>query len=210
MKYIVKQNEPAEFKNWKELKNDDWTPTYDKLQGAEKQSVLKGLKEEHGYICCYCEGSIDVDDCHIEHLKPQAKSLYPQNQLDYDNLLCSCQLELSQGEPRHCGNSKGNWYDEELLISPLQQGCEGKFKFTFDGYILPTDPEDVSAITTIDKLHLGIRKLNAKRLKAIEPFLYEDLSSNDISDFAKAYLVDKNQNGGKYNEFYTTIKYLFT
>jgi len=207
MKYIVKQNEPLQLENWKGLKNDDWTPTYNILQREEKKAVLEALKDEQGYICCYCESSIDADGCHIEHFKPQ--SLYPENQLDYDNFLCSCQLELERGKPIHCGNSKGGWYDEILLISPLQLGCEEKFKYTFDGYILPAYPEDTAAATTINKLNLGINKLNAKRLKAIEPFLDAELTPNDVAILAKGYLIDKNQNGGRFNEFYTTIKYLF-
>lgn len=209
MKYIIKQNEPIELKNWKDLENDNWKPTYDILQGEEKKAVIRSLKEEQGYICCYCERSIETEDCHIEHLKPQGRSLYPENQLDYDNFLCSCQSELEKGEPRHCGNSKGSWYDENLLISPLKQDCEARFKYTFDGYIVPNDPGDISANITIDKLQLGIRKLNALRLRAIEPFLDAELTPDDVNLFTKGYLVDKNQNGGRFNEFYTTIKYLF-
>jgi uncharacterized protein (TIGR02646 family) len=208
MKHIIKEEEPLTFTTWKSLKNDNWTPLFSILPGEEKKAVIDALKKEQGYICCYCEKRLE-NDCHIEHLKPQGQNLFPESQLDYDNLLCSCQLKLKKSEPRHCGNSKGSWYDEELLVSPLDVDCESKFKYTFDGHIEPRLAEDIAAKTTIDKLQLKIDKLNDLRRKAIEPFLDGELSETDITNFAKGYLVDKSENSGMFNEFYTTIKYLF-
>lgn len=209
MKYIVKEQEPIQFREWKNLENDDWKPTFSILQGDEKRAVIDALKAEQGYICCYCERKLETGDCHIEHLKPQGKNLYPEYQLDYDNLICSCQLELEKGEPRHCGNSKGSWFNEHLFISPLSPDCELKFKYTFDGYIEAAIENDIATITTIDKLQLKKDKLNALRRKAIEPFIDEELTRMDLVDFTRGYLVDKSENGGKFNEFYTTIRYLF-
>ena len=206
MKYIVKEAEPIAFTTWKNLANENWKPTYNELSGTEKDTVYDALLKEQGFICCYCERELRKNDYHIEHLKPKDKHKYPQFQLEYSNLLCSCQRELKSGEPRHCGNSKDNWFDEQLFISPLNPDCEIKFKYTYDGYIEPKDENDVSTKTTIEKLHLGIDKLNAMRKGAIEPFLIdENINENEIAN----YLVDKIYNNGKYNEFYTTIKYLF-
>jgi uncharacterized protein (TIGR02646 family) len=209
MKYIAKGQEPIIFTKWKTLENDDWQPTYDTLQGDEKRAINEALKEEQGYICCYCERRIEANDFHVEHLKPQGENLLPENQLDYDNLLCSCQRDVQKGEPLHCGNSKGGWYDELLFVSPLSENCESKFKYTFDGYIQPAVGDDIAAITTIDKLNLKIDKLNTLRRKAIEPFIDEELTEADLNNFTRGYLTDKAQNEGKFNEFYTTIKYLF-
>jgi len=209
MKYIAKGKEPIQFTEWKNQKNDNWKPAFSVLQGDEKKAVINALKEEQGFICCYCERRIEIEDCHIEHLKPQGKDLFPGNQLDYDNLLCSCQRELERGEPRHCGNSKGSWYDEQFLVSPLSPDCELKFRYTFDGHIESAIENDIAAITTIDKLQLKIDKLNALRKKAIEPFIDEELTETDLNNFTSGYLIDKAGNEGKYNEFYTTIKYLF-
>jgi len=101
MKYIVRENEPVKFADWKNLKNDNWTPSFNILQGEEKMAVINALMEEQGHICCYCERRLEVGDCHIEHFKPQkGKYGFPEMQLIYDNLLCSCQQELERGEPR--------------------------------------------------------------------------------------------------------------
>lgn len=198
MKHIIKQEEPKSFINWKNNANDDWKPTYANIDRQERIDLLKSLKEEQGYICCYCERELNVGDCHVEHFRPKDKTKFPHLELVYDNLLCSCQVNTEKGEPLHCGNSKGNWFDEELLISPLDSTCESKFKYTFDGQILPSNEDDEAAKTTIEILQLNIDKLKDLRKSVIDA-LFED---EDVSWYLE-------MSGGKYNEFYTIIKYLF-
>ncbi len=204
MKYIRKGSEPIEFTDWKQLENEDWKPSYDKLQSSEKRAVLNALINEQGGICCYCERELIDTDYHIEHLKPQ--HLSSVDPLDFSNMLCSCQKNLQKGEPLHCGNSKADWFDDELFITPLYNNCEKRFKFTYDGYIDTFDDNDLAAIETIKKLNLYIPKLIEMRKKAIEPFLDDTLDDTEFLKFVDDYLTLKS---GKYNAFYTTIKFLF-
>ena len=213
MKYIVKESEPLEFTNWK--KQDKMfqrgNPKWNRVPSSVKDNIRASLKKEQGYICCYCERELRNNDYHIEHFKPKDK--FSALQLDYSNLICSCQLELKQGEPRHCGNSKGSWFDNNLLISPLNPNCEQQFVFTYNGHILPSNDTNIAAKITIEKLQLDIDKLVDLRKKAIEPFIElfidENLDANELEKFVNAYLIEKENNNGRYNEFYTTIKYLF-
>ena len=210
MKHIIKVNEPQELINWK-LSDKMYLrgkPNWNRLNSTLKDVIKIHISQEQGYICCYCEREIFANDSHIEHFKPKNKNKFPQEQLNYNNLLCSCQLECDQGEPRHCGPSKGSWYIEDKLVSPLDSDCEEKFKYTNDGQILPKSENDKDAKTTIKKLQLDIDKLNKLREKAIEPFI-DDLSEEELNMFVKGYLADRSANNGRYNEFYTTIKYLF-
>jgi len=203
VKYIRKTNEPQSFTNWKNLANENWQPTYDELSGQVKKDVKNALIHEQGSICCYCETKLKYDDSHIEHLDPQSNN--EEGRLNYNNMLCSCQQKLEKGEPRHCGNSKENYI---IPITPLMQNCENKFEYTADGQILHTD---VDSNVTMQTLNLDIDKLNKLREKAIEPFIIdpdslEKISREDAKIFADKYLEIED---GKYNEFYTTIKYLF-
>lgn len=203
MKYIEKGSEPQSFTDWKNLANEDWQPTYDKLGGKEKRDVKNALIAEQGGICCYCERKLKYNDSHIEHLNPQSNS--EEERLNFANFLCSCQNQLKKGEPQHCGNSKG---DDILSITPLQVDCAKKFTYTEDGYI---DSVDKDSKDTIKFLQLNIDKLNSLRASVIEPFIldpitFEEISIEEAKLFAKGYLKQKD---GEYNEFYTTIKYLF-
>jgi uncharacterized protein (TIGR02646 family) len=205
MKTIDKQAEPKAFADWKALASNDWYPDYEQLSGETKKAVKTALMEEQGYICCYCERRLTDEDSHIEHFRPQSDQT--TDPLDYQNLLCSCQNQLKKGEPRHCGNLKGSWFDPELLVSPLDPGCEGSFSFTGDGRIRPAQNLDRAASETIRKLGLDIPKLNALRAKAIEPFLDDTLSPKEIQAFVSDYLLK--DASGRFGEFWTTIRYLF-
>jgi uncharacterized protein (TIGR02646 family) len=205
MKHVQKGNEPLVFSDWKALANEDWQPTYDDLAGEIKQAVKTELMQEQGYLCCYCECRIDADDSHIEHFRPQSR--VDVDPLDFGNLLCSCQNQLQKGVPRHCGNLKGYWFIQELLVSPFDPGCESRFAFTGDGGIKPMDDTDIGAAETIKRLGLDLPKLNAMRASAIEPFLEESLSADELQQFVSGYL--RQDNSGRFGEFWTTIRYLF-
>ena len=199
MKHIVKINEPQSFTNWK----SSGTKIYHDLRNPLKSDLKNALLLDQGYICCYCESKISSDNSHIEHLDPQCNN--NGNDLDFNNLLCSCQKQLAVGEPRHCGNSKENYI---IPINPLIPHCENKFQYTEDGQIKCTD---LDSNVTIQTLNLDIDKLNDLRNKAIEPFIidpitFEEISKEEAKTFADSYLTINN---GQYNEFYTTIKYLF-
>jgi uncharacterized protein (TIGR02646 family) len=205
MKYIAYKSEPLQFSSWKQLANNDWQPTYDNLSGEVKKAVKNALMEEQGYICCYCEQRLIYNNSHIEHFKPQSDPAV--DPLDYNNILCSCQNQIQKGAPRHCGNLKEDWFDSTLLISPLEAGCDRRFCFKDDGTIRAADPDDVAAIATIDKLGLDLPLLNDLRNKAIEPFLDENLTAEDLEKFVYGYL--QQNDGGMFGEFWTTIEQLF-
>ncbi len=205
MKHILKKNEPQAFSDWKALVDENWQPTYAELSGKIKQAVKDALMVEQGHICCYCERRLTDDDSHIEHFRPQSD---PEvNPLNFGNLMCSCQNQIKKGEPRHCGNLKGKWFDPILLVSPLDSDCENWFAFIGNGVIKPANKHDQAAYDTITKLGLDIQKLNDLRAKAIEPFLDDILSSKKVQAFVTGYLTKDTL--GRFGEFWTTIRYLF-
>lgn len=205
MKHIVKGDEPEAFINWKLLSNDDWQPTFGNLPGEVKNVVRSALMAEQGWICCYCERRLSVEDSHLEHLRPQSDT--EVDPLDFANLLCSCQNQISRGEPRHCGTLKDDWNELEMMVSPLDPNCENRFVYDGDGLIRPAIAEDQGALMTIEKLGLAISKLNDLRARAIEPFLDEDLSPEELRLFVAGYLT--RDESGRYGQFWTTIRHLF-
>lgn len=198
MKHIHKTaTEPVELTAHKQAQTENWQPTYNNL---DKKPIKNALMHEQGYICCYCESRLDVDDCHIEHLVPQSKC----DPLEYNNMLCSCLSNLKKGVPNHCGHYKGN---RILPITPLEPACEQAFSYTADGKISPAN-NDKAARDTICILQLDIAKLRAKRREAIGAFLEVTLSPQDFSNFLDGYL--QKDAHGRFSPFHTTIARIFT
>ena len=205
MKHIVKGQEPQDFANWKAQANANWQPTYCNLGGNPKQALKNGLMIDQGYICCYCERRLTDADSHIEHFQPQSTPTV--DSLDFGNMLCSCNPEQGKRKPSHCGNLKDDWFNQALLVSPLDPNCESRFSFTGDGRIKTASHTDVAAAETIKRLGLDIPKLKALRAKVIEAFLDAGSGWQDFNQFVAIYLTKDAQ--GQYGEFWTTIRYLF-
>ena len=199
MKRVVKSVEPNDFTQWKKQDKMAHRPRWNRVPTAIKQSVRESLMREQGFICCYCESSVAATDSHVEHFRP--KECFTDLQLDYGNLHCSCQQDPAPGKPSHCGHRKRSWFDEALLVSPLDPSCEERFRFTANGDIFPR-PNDVAAQTTIDRLGLDLPKLNALRAAAVGALAY--LSATDIRK-----LLTRGPDG-RFLEFHTTIKQVLT
>ncbi len=205
MKHIHKGAAPESLAGWIAKGNEDWKPEYSDLPKNIKNTVKEALMTEQGWLCCYCERSLTDEDSHIEHFRPQSNP--DVDPLDFSNMLCSCQNLLKKGEPRHCGHLKEDWFDPDLLVSPLQPDCECQFAFSGRGEIMPAANHDRAACETIARLGLNIAKLQALRNKAIEPFLDDNLKTEDLRKFVTGYL--DRDDAGKFGQFHTTIKYLF-
>ncbi len=209
MKYIQKSKEPRSLTEWnKRLGNK--TPNWKSFTQSVKNDVYQSLLQEQGYICCYCSRPISRKACHIEHFKP--KSVYKNLTFEYTNLIASCQGE-DEKKPRvpvHCGHTKRAWYDEELMVSPLNPSCEDFFKYSGFGEILPTDDLDqqAAAKTTIAKLALDISKLRKLRRAAIDAALQaiQGLSDAEIQQLTQGFLELDGE--GRYTPFCEVIAYI--
>ena len=201
MKYIVKQVEPLEFSQWKALENSDWKPAYSDLRGAEKGAVKASLLVEQGYICCYCNRRISSEDSHIEHL--EAQSADEAGRLNYANMLASCLRETYRTQPLHCGKAREN---RPLPVTPLQPGCERRFRFSFYGDIHPADDADAEAAQTISLLALD--KLRAGREAVIRRFLegLGTLTAGEKAALERKYRERDSE--GRFTEYCTAILYV--
>ena len=221
MKYIKKGEEPEIFSAWKARANDEWTPKWDDLRSPEKPEVHKALLQEQGYICCYCGRRIDRSESHIEHLKPRDR--FEKLELEYSNFLASCpgypEDEDEEGSPKHrktpplathCGHKKGNWYEPELMVSPLQENCANYFSYSGFGAIRPSsDPAmQPAAKETIERLGLNSPNLEAARRNAIQRLLpvLDGLTLEEIQTLILGY--EQLDSEGKYVPYYAAIAYI--
>ncbi|MCL2524442.1 MAG: TIGR02646 family protein [Betaproteobacteria bacterium] len=170
MKHIEKHKPPGSLEQWLALGNDNWQPTYDNLQNPQKAQLQRNLLAEQGWICCYCGRSVSEEDSHIEHFRPQEH--YPNLALDYGNLHASCLRMTNPGTPLHCGHAKGDKFDEDQAISPLEPDCGLQFRYTLDGQILPNSGK---AVYMCNLLRLDSEFLNARREQILEGALSSEI-----------------------------------
>ncbi len=191
MKRIIKSDPPEWFERWKRdfkaaagrkatYKND--------LPERERRRLREELLKEQGYICCYCMGRLDIDSSHVEHFRPKGR--FPAEDMEYGNLLASCQGIGEDPAEDHCGHRKDDWYSP-LMVSPASPEIEGMFRYGLDGTVYPSgrDEERRGAKEMIDHLGLNSYYLVRNREDAIEAsgFFEEDYSADEIRDLIEYY-----------------------
>jgi len=129
------------------------------------------LLAEQGFICAYTGIRIDNDSMHIEHLKPRHHRVYLED-VRYTNLV-ACFPKEDEGGSSTVGfgaRAKDRWWHATNFVSPLDQHCETRFRYTEGGAVRPNPVGHVPATTTIKKLNLNDKKLKQLRHAAILSF----------------------------------------
>ena len=168
-----------------------------------KARLANYLREEQGYLCCYCEEEIVKGASHIEHFRP--KSQFPALSVDYFNLFASCN-GCGKNDDLSCGMKKRDIYFTNL-INPTDENVEFRFLFTADGQILPTDENDEEAWQTI-----AVLGLNGPKLRRRREILFQELENLRTlmppEDFER-YIEIRLQKSpkGRFCEFWTTVRY---
>ena len=180
MKYIIKRPEPQSLKSYRA---EDGA-CFDDMPKYVKEELRESLYVEQGGICCYCGKRISNDyRSVIEHLYPKGINRYSHLQLEYGNLLCSCDGGESDrtGKPKvekrkfpsFCDDKKNN---RIIKVTPLDPNCEGQFSYDEEGHIYG---ETQDARETIETLGLDCVTLVNRRRAAIEPYIKQQLNEDE-------------------------------
>ena len=198
MKRIIKDSEP-EF--WSDYKKRHPHDNYDALDNSDDGREIRYKLREHmlayqKYICAYCSRQITIDNSLNEHIKPKGVAEYAKYSMDYDNLVVSC---VPEGTNRTCGAKKGNQYDENLFVSPLQEDCETHFRYFPNGMI--------EGITENGKYTVELLNLNSYVLKEARRSIYQECVSLHSKEFVKKYYIEPQD--GKYRQFCDMVQYFY-
>lgn len=135
---------------------------YDDLDKQTKDDIRQSLIEEQGYICCYCMRRIHLGKggMRIEHWRSQSR--YETEQLDYGNLLASCDGQIETGKS-HCDRSKG---DLDITFNPSNPSIdiEASLKYLNDGTMESTDKRLMNDIDAVLNLNLPRLKQNRQAI----------------------------------------------
>ncbi|SFV51144.1 hypothetical protein MNB_SV-9-329 [hydrothermal vent metagenome] len=189
MRYIEKVSIPQFFiDDTKKLSS--WDKYYSTKKRALKAYILK---EEQNSLCCYCEDRIDINNSHIEHIKP--KSLDKENlTFDYYNLSISCNGTCRNSEDDktryNCGHRKDKddtQYNEDKFLNPLKvEDIREYFKYNRDAEIIISNKDRNKAQYMIDTLHLNDGDLPKAREDALKDFEEIDFDSIEELQFILA------------------------
>jgi uncharacterized protein (TIGR02646 family) len=135
---------------------------YDNYQ--DKDDLRAALAREQCSLCCYCMSRIrgNAAAMKIEHWRSRAN--YPDEQLDYGNLLGAC--NGGEGQPlwlQYCDTKKQNLAIKWNPANPGHQ-IETRVRYDPDGTIRADDAEFDDHLNQVLNLNLPMLKNNRKNV----------------------------------------------
>lgn len=213
MKRILKTEQPSRLREWKSNNEHIDEVHYDVL-GFPKEEVKGALLDEQGSICAYTMLRITPETSHIEHLVPRSVSRGsdpPRNEetVDYQNLV-ACHPKLGVPGQHGCpygADRRGNWWDPENFVRPIDEDCESRFRFLPNGSVEPMVAGDVPAHETIQNLGLDHPELKDLRTYAYDEQGILFASENALTEAeARSLAEDMTQRTDQdFSEFCTAI-----
>lgn len=209
MRWIKKKPAPHELTEW-QVKHRATDPNfgYDlmRLDHGVTETVTESLLQEQGLLCAYTGVRIDRQSCHIEHVAAQAHGGFGHD-VDYGNMV-ACYPAPNKGQASYGAHPKRDWpspTQRHLFVSPLERGCEERFRFNRRGEIAAED-SDEAARTTINRLKLDDSALTALRREAIQETLRNDALPLDDARKRLRFLQQSEHEGGKLEPFCFALK----
>ncbi|HET8861249.1 retron system putative HNH endonuclease [Marivirga sp.] len=193
MKFIVKGNEPAAWKAYRETSGVD----FDAIP-----ELKEALLSDQGYICCYCMNGIKEENMKVEHYKP--RSTYPALKMEYTNLFAACKGDFCTD--KHCDTKKEN---TELSIHPAdpRNNCEAIIGYSTNGKLTYPDKYKVDIEETLN-LNNSVLISNRKgalygAALALKKIGYKSISIKKLIDQYKTKSPE-----GKFQPYCNTVLWL--
>jgi len=229
MKHIIKSDSPPEFENWKNkyhLTETDLLQNppldgkiWDKFRGKIKNKVKESLLGEQGFICCYCQQYIELNEqTSIEHFIARNTDL--TKTFDYTNIFASCDGGKSErGEqkkdnilkierrPLTCDPKKDK---EKLFVNPLEELCESHFYYEFNPESLEVSITGISeeGKDAVNKLNLNVDELRILRGEAVTGIIFDE--NGDYISYEEAELlalkIKQRQENNKFQPFCVVLE----
>jgi len=140
---------------------------YDNGMDAEyREPVVAQLLSEQANRCAYCGANLKQRKTKIEHWAP--RSLHPDRDLDYNNLLAVCYGDLFCGTNLHCDRSRED--KTNLTIDPLNANHIAQLYFNKDGTINSDNPELFFDLDSPKRLNLNCKNLVRLRRSLLNDF----------------------------------------
>ena len=170
MRYIQKTPIPQFF-----IDNTSEISKWEEYPVSKKPLKQHILENEQNYLCIYCESKVELDNCHIEHIKPKARNKFPYLVFDYNNIVVSCNGNCHTEDEEHhsCGHIKENEYDDTNFLNPVEiKNIRDYFEYDIDTCkITESSKNKIKAKYMIMTLHLNDGSLPLAREKSLENFI---------------------------------------
>lgn len=212
MKHIIKTNPPKKYADWCEKVKGKENESYKNVHSVERKPLKESLINEQGALCAYTMKRIDLETCHVEHIKPETVCRVEKKgaDLDYQNMVACFPKEDLKHPYRYGAKEKDDWWEDEgkQFVSPLSKRCETLFAFDLEGKVFAVN-NNPDAVKTIEVIKLDHATLTDERRRAITEFIFGPEGTFPLSKAKSLKAVDdivKRNRDGSFIEFCIAIR----
>lgn len=132
-----------------------------------RDSLVDQLLTEQLHRCAYCGANLQRRKMKIEHWA--TRTLHPDLDLTYTNLLAVCYGDLFCGTDLHCDRSREERTD--ITLNPLNEAHVAQLYFKKDGTLNSNNPVLHFDLNDSKRLNLNCRQLVRNRFKILSDFV---------------------------------------
>lgn len=170
MRRIDKSEEPQSLRSFDKAKHKKWEEIHNEANRHVYNDCLQQCIEDQAHLCGYTEVPLSKDNRHIDHYIK--RDFAPNLTFCWNNMIAAVKGSRFGADYKD-KHVKRNDYDKSEccytdILNPVKDEFAGRFRFSADGTIEPSDNKDIKAEKTIELFNLNEKSLKERRKVQME------------------------------------------
>lgn len=170
MRRIDKSEEPQSLRSFNKAKHKKWEEIHNEANRHVYNDCLQQCIEDQAHLCGYTEMPLSKDNRHIDHYIK--RDFAPDLTFCWNNMIAAVKGSRFGADYKD-KHVKRNDYDKSEccytdILNPVKDEFAGRFRFSADGTIEPSDNKDIKAEKTIELFNLNEKSLKERRKVQME------------------------------------------
>lgn len=170
MRRIDKSEEPQSLRSFNKAKHKKWEEIHNEANRHVYNDCLQQCIEDQAHLCGYTEVPLSKDNRHIDHYIK--RDFAPDLTFCWNNMIAAVKGSRFGADYKD-KHVKRNDYDKSEccytdILNPVKDEFAGRFRFSADGTMEPSDNKDIKAEKTIELFNLNEKSLKERRKVQME------------------------------------------
>ena len=170
MRRINKSEEPQSLRSFNKAKHEKWGEIHNEANWHVYNDCLRQCIEDQAHLCGYTEVPLTEKNRHIDHYIK--RDFAPDLTFCWNNMIAAVKGSRFGADYKD-KHVKRNDYDKSEccytdIFNPVKDEFAGRFRFSADGTIEPSDNKDIKAEKTIELFNLNEKSLKERRKVQME------------------------------------------
>lgn len=170
MRRIDKSEEPQSLRSFNKAKHEKWGEFSDKANRHVYNDCLQQCIEDQAHLCGYTEVPLSKDNRHIDHYI--RRDFAPDLTFCWNNMIAAVKGSRFGADYKDKHVKRNDYNKSECcytdILNPVKDEFAGRFRFSADGTIEPSDSQDIKAEKTIELFNLNEKSLKERRKVQME------------------------------------------